>query len=209
MNPTQEDDNPQPPPYRRIRLEQVAAFGGIVIIVALFAIVLIPSWTLPAIALIVITLVIMLAALTIKRFEQVLRRFLGAGVQVATIDPQETIYILEGTPHYRFIREKREDGSDTLHYYVELEGYQFEVQGEFWQRMARQDGDVRLRYLKASERLPETLVSIQPLDETAPPSDSRLQRVIGVGDDGELVYSDDLYDVPDGEIVEIRRKPML
>jgi hypothetical protein len=209
MNPIQEDSDSQPSPQRRIKLEHVAVFGGLVINGALIGMWLLPSATLAMVALIVLTIVILLIAIAFSQIEQVLGGLFGARFRLASGVAQGNIYIVEGTPHYRLLREKGEDGRDIIHYYVEVEGHRFEMLRDFWEMMARRDGDVRLRYLKASDDLPDTLVSIQPLDANTPPSEYRLQHVVGVGDDGELVYSEDLYDdLPDGEIVEIRRKPL-
>jgi hypothetical protein len=54
---------------------------------------------------------------------------------------------------------------------------------------------------------PPPILSMHPLDAVLPPGEAKLKRVVGVGDDGELVYADELEGEQETtEIIEIERK---
>lgn len=54
---------------------------------------------------------------------------------------------------------------------------------------------------------PPPILSLQPLDVALPPSDAKLKHVVGVGDDGELVYDDEVSEARETtEIIEIERR---
>jgi len=54
---------------------------------------------------------------------------------------------------------------------------------------------------------PPPILSLQPLDVPLPPGEAKLKHVVGVGDDGELVYDDEVSEAQETtETIEIERK---
>lgn len=54
---------------------------------------------------------------------------------------------------------------------------------------------------------PPPILSMHPIGAVLPPGEAKLKRVVGVGDDGELVYADEIESAQETtEIIEIKRK---
>jgi hypothetical protein len=73
-------------------------------------------------------------------------------------------------------------------YLIETPLHSFPVSKALWEQLRPQaEGDFTLHYL--TEPL-VTLLSIEPISLYEPPTDAELATVVGIGDDGELIYEE-------------------
>lgn len=93
-------------------------------------------------------------------------------------------------------------------YSISVAGMSFRIDERYWRELRQQQMEnrleaVRVYYLK--RWTPPLLLSFQPIsiftEQVSP--DEGIEDAIGIGDDGEIVFDDNL---PDGEIVEIHSR---
>jgi hypothetical protein len=111
---------------------------------------------------------------------------------------QPDIRYIEGEPEF----ERRYGGrqSETI---ARLEGLSFRMSESLWEELRAIGGTMGVHYIKPI--MTPILLSIQPLPLRDVPTEADLEQVIGVSDDGELVYSDDLIDdIPDGDVRRLK-----
>ncbi|MDX2136819.1 MAG: hypothetical protein SF123_01900 [Chloroflexota bacterium] len=73
---------------------------------------------------------------------------------------------------------------------VKLDGLSFEIMGELWWQL-REMGEQFAVYYTTLRDGRQVLLSIEPLDYPHAPTSALLATVVGIGDDGELVYADE------------------
>jgi len=83
--------------------------------------------------------------------------------------------------------DQRTDDQST-HYLMFVQAHSFELSKALWDSLQPHTNHVRLRYL--TDPVP-MLLSIQAVTVSAAPTDEDLAQVVGIGDDGELLYRAD------------------
>jgi hypothetical protein len=111
---------------------------------------------------------------------------------------RSNIRYLEGIPHFEYRWESGE--KETV---LRLEGITLRMGEPLWNELRAIGGTMGVHYIKPI--MTPILLSIQPLPLRDVPTEADLEQVIGVSDDGELVYSDDLIDdIPDGDVRRLK-----
>jgi hypothetical protein len=96
----------------------------------------------------------------------------------------------------------------VMHFYIEglkkelymayIADQKFYLTPELWSSLHSTQGEVKAWFIDGEHPI---LISIQPYIVATTPTDEQLATVVGISDDGELVYETDLHDhVPDGEV---------
>jgi hypothetical protein len=166
--------------------------------------------TVTIILLMLVLLIIVIMIITLVMYRRRITEQLGSK------DPlpfTSTIFNLSSEPGNDIFHS---EGQITLSYdyryevrqpIVKLGVLEFPISVQLRDKLSLTSGYVILHYMKNVPGInTPILLSIEAVAHSQPPSITELQQVVGIGNDGELIFSHELYDVPDGEIVEIQSR---
>jgi hypothetical protein len=184
----------------------IVAIAAMVVIVIAFSLSLMQNTPSPVVGLtagIAATVILVPISISWLRVEAQLTRINNR----LRDDPASIIiHRVSGTPAFSFTeKEDRQGRVVSTQYHVEIDGHHFALDEETWRAHHRFNGTMVVNYF--DDWVFPIVISLHTTHALLSEFEEALGAVVGIGDDGELVYEADLHDdLPDGEIIELGKR---